>query len=542
MEVKLLDCTLREAPVDNMLLGENIIADVTQNLFASGIDIVEIGFLKSIDKYIYGTTYFKEVSNITSILNKFNVTKKYDNQKIVTLVDYGRVEISSLIEKNKSPVDGIRVCFKKGEFYKSQELFHAIKLKGYDLFIQHVDTKSYTDDEIIEILGIVNHIKPKGYSIVDTFGSMYHKDVIHYVHLCSRYLNKEIQLGFHGHNNLQLANSNAQIFIDECRKYSFNSVCVDTSLFGCGRGAGNANTELIAQYINRNIKFKYDLAKVLDLIDVQIPHLKKKCEWGYNVPYAIAGMNSVHVFNIQHLLSRHTIKYSDLYKIINLFDESKKKCYDYSYLSSLYIKYFENKVDDKESISYLSRLCINREVLFILPGFSLNTFVNELNSYIEAVNPIVVQVNFIDSRFATDLYCFSSIYRYMQSNIESIDPNKLILTSNISKKININTPLIFNYASYIKEGWVNLDVSLLLFLRIFSNAGVSKFSVAFADGFQHSKNYFTDSKEIQYSTDETNLLNKEISEMIKDFLHTTESSINFITPSPYRGINDDNPF
>jgi 4-hydroxy 2-oxovalerate aldolase len=93
-------------------------------------------------------------------------------------------------------------------------------------------------------------------------------------------LNKDIALGFHSHNNLQLSFSNAQELI---LLNSTRNIILDASVFGMGRGAGNLCTELLIQYINENIIRKYDLMPVLEIIDKYIQHLYTKHSWGYSV-------------------------------------------------------------------------------------------------------------------------------------------------------------------------------------------------------------------------------------------------------------------
>ena len=59
--------------------------------------------------------------------------------------------------------------------------------------------------------------------------------------LFNKYLNEDIAIGFHAHNNLQLAFSNALTFINELKDK--RELVIDTSIYGMGRGAGNLPPE-----------------------------------------------------------------------------------------------------------------------------------------------------------------------------------------------------------------------------------------------------------------------------------------------------------
>ena len=83
---------------------------------------------------------------------------------------------------------------------------------------------------------------------------MYEEDLDRIVSVLDRELKENVAIGFHSHNNQQLAFSNAIHFIKILEK-SQRTVVVDSSLCGMGRGAGNATTELMVNYLNH----KYQL-------------------------------------------------------------------------------------------------------------------------------------------------------------------------------------------------------------------------------------------------------------------------------------------
>ena len=61
--LQLLDCTLREAPIDNLMWGEMNIHKMIHGLEMANVDIIECGFLKNAD-YIKGSTSFQRVEDI----------------------------------------------------------------------------------------------------------------------------------------------------------------------------------------------------------------------------------------------------------------------------------------------------------------------------------------------------------------------------------------------------------------------------------------------------------------------------------------------
>ncbi|HEB9434155.1 TPA: aldolase catalytic domain-containing protein [Campylobacter coli] len=527
MSIELLDCTIREAPIKELFFGEEFIQNFIYRLEKTNVDIIECGFLKDCS-YVKGSTIFNKIEQITPYLKN-----KRKDLLYVALVDYGRYDLSQLSDCNENSIDGIRICFKKSE--KDQVLRYAkeIQDKGYKVFIQHVDTLDYSDIEIIEFIQEVNKLKPYAYSIVDTFGSMYADDVVHLYSLINRHLSPNIKLGFHSHNNLMLAASNSQLFITLA--YASRDIMIDGSILGCGRGAGNTHTELMMQYINTKFENKYNIDELLDLIDVLMPKLQKEAKWGYSIPYFLSGIYSSHVFNVNYILKKHKVFSKDLRAIIEQLDEKQKKQYNYPLLEKLYVNYFANTVDDSEGIAEIRRIIKDRKILFILPGASVNKFKNQIQQFIAENNPLVISLNDYNQNFKTDVLFFSSPKRYESFLIKNINMNnKIILTSNIKKEA-LNDEIIVNYLPLIKYGWINLDASILLALRLLLRQGASEFIFAGFDGFfaDGDENYYNDALYVNLEETDVFIINKEIKEMLQDVKKEYDFNFLFITPSQY---------
>lgn len=50
---------------------------------------------------------------------------------------------------------------------------------------------------------------------------------------------------------------------------------VDASLCGMGRGAGNATTELVANYLNLKQHCNYDMNQIMDAIDMYMQYFRR---------------------------------------------------------------------------------------------------------------------------------------------------------------------------------------------------------------------------------------------------------------------------
>lgn len=527
-KINLLDCTLREAPIKDLILGSDYIQKFINALEKTNIDIIECGFLKDIGAR-EDNTIFKHTEEIERYL-----TNKQSDKLYVALVDYGRYDLKNLSPHNGKSIDGIRICFKKAERKDVIPYAKAIKALGYKIFLQQVDTLSYSDLEILEFIKAVNDLKPYVYSIVDTFGSMYAEDLHHLYEIANKNLDKDIKLGFHAHNNLMLAVANSQFFISLASKS--REIIVDASVLGCGRGAGNSNTELLAEFVNNKYNGKYNINELLDLIDILMPKFQQNCHWGYSIHYFLSGVHRTHVFNVNHLLKRHNIKSKDLRSIIENLDEKQKKVYNYAVLEQLYVQHFNRQVDDSKNLRSLIELIKNKKILFIAPDASLNVNKQKIFDFIKQENAFVVAINNYLPDFPTNAIFYSNMNHYQEFKvIQNKDSNnKIFITSNIKTEAE-NNEMIFNYLSLIKFGWINIDTSFILALRLFIKAGVKKFTFAGFDGFStDNKNYYYSEKILTATEkDDLLLLTKETHEMLDDIIKSNNITTEFLTPSVY---------
>ena len=185
----------------------------------------------------------------------------------VAMACYGEYDINQLTEYDGTSIDGIRVTFHYNEVEKALVYCKAIMDKGYKVFVQPVGTTSYSDEQLLQLIKHVNELQPYAFYLVDTLGLMHPNDVLRFFYLIDHNLQKTIHMGFHSHNNLQLSYSNCQTL---AQLATDRVISLDSSVYGMGRGAGNLNTELIANYLNERNGRKYEIEPLLEVVDVTV--------------------------------------------------------------------------------------------------------------------------------------------------------------------------------------------------------------------------------------------------------------------------------
>lgn len=528
-KIKLLDCTLRDgAYINHSLFGKETIKGIINRLQSAKVDIVECGWLKN-DPYQDGSTYYHSPEDARQYVESL---KNGSKTAFTAMIDYNRYDLANLPDNNRKSLDAIRVVFPKDKVDEGMNLAAPIRDKGYNVMFQAANTLGYSDKDLIDLIEKVNRVKPASISVVDTFGAMYGEDLIRILSLFDHNLDPEIVLGFHSHNNLQMSFALAIQFVETLQS-SKRELIVDSSLCGMGRGAGNANTELVANYLNKKHHGDYDLNVILDTIDIYMSHLQSKHTWGYSTPYFVAGNYCAHVNNIVYLQHNHKTRARDLKNVIEMLDADTRRIYDYDNLEKVYSEYISREVDDTEAKRALQDAVNDKMVVLIAPGKSSKTEMGRIKKYIEEEKPIVIGINAILPEYVYDYVFFSNAIRYdyaREAREEQFSRVKKIVTSNISTRGGEGT-YILNYNDLAKRGWKYYDNSTFLCLRLLDMVSAREISIAGFDGFEGGGDYSDSVLDAGVSKEERRQMNNDIKAMLDDFIAMTGSHLRlrFIT-------------
>jgi len=532
-QIQLLDCTLRDgAYIVDSIFGEPAIKGIIKKLDDANVDIIECGWLKN-KKHEAGSTFFHMPTDIKRYLGG-----KKPDKVLVAMIDWDRYDLSQLIPCDGETVNAIRVVFPQAHFREGIEVGEKVADKGYKVFLQAANTLGYSDRELEELAWAVNKAKPAALSIVDTFGAMYDSDLERIVAILDKHIVKDIKFGFHSHNNQQLSFALSMQFAGLMERCGRDGI-IDASLCGMGRGAGNATTELVASYLNRNRCGDYDMNAILDAIDMYMGYFKEHYRWGYSTPYFIAGMYCTHVNNIAYLLNNHRTMAKDMNNIIEALSPEDRKRYDYELLENKYLEYCNQSVNDENTIKMITESIGERSVLLLLPGKSVVQQYNKIQEYIATESPVIIGVNAIIEGYDYSYLFFGNHTRYIYAKEiyqKQFERSKKIIASNIKTKPQKNEWIV-NFSQLIKRGWDHFDNSGLMCLRLMNRLRVRKVVIAGFDGFGNSyeESYADIALPHINPGKKWEELNAEIKDMLADFRSITEGrmKISFLTKSIY---------
>lgn len=529
--VQILDCTLRDGGrIINCEFKDSTIYNIANELTDAGIDIIELGFLRSTElvNYIGNSTFFNDVSQI----NKF--VPHNSRSMYVAFIDYNMYDFSNLEECSNTSITGIRVGFTKKQYAEDlcgiKNVFRIVKEKGYKLFIQTVNSLAYTDEEMLNLIDMVNEIEPYSFGIVDTYGAMYLEDIIHYYNLVDYNLNPSISIDIHSHNNFQLSFAFAQEIIRLAGNE--RNIILDSTLNGMGKCAGNLNTELIVDYLTRKKNYDYELDIILDIIDRYLAPLKKELFWGYSIPAFMAGVYKSHPNNIIYLTDKYRLDSKDIKYIISAIDEEKRQRYDYENIQKIYRQYNANLYDDKKTLNNLRKKFKGQDILIIAPGSSINKYREEIKNYIRTQSMVVISVNFIPINIRCDYYFYANAVHWGRV-YKQIEKDKCILASNIHE--HTDGANIVDYSSILEEKSPFGDNSTIMLLNLLKKLEVRQIRIVGFDGLSDNGINYVNSDFVDNNKLSTNEINEEIRNLYHNFKERTcdKMNVKIITPTLY---------
>ncbi|BCN29607.1 aldolase catalytic domain-containing protein [Anaeromicropila herbilytica] len=522
--IKLLDCTLRDGGyVNNWKFGKKTIQSILKRLSISNLDIIECGFLT--DK-IYEENYslYSDTLDISPLL-----VNKNENTLYVAMIAIGEKEIhpKRLSQAKDSVIKGIRLTFHLNEKKKAFEYAKILMEKGYLVFIQPVGSSNYSDGNLLTLIKEVNSLKPYAFYFVDTLGTMYQNDIVHMLSLIDKNLDDGIVLGYHSHNNLQLAFSNAQ----EMMRFPMKrDIIMDCSVYGMGRGAGNLCTELITDYINHSIEKRYEVIPLLEIVDECLIPIYSKTPWGYSVGYFLASTMCCHPNYASHLLAKQTVPVRIIGSLLDQIPEDRRKTYDKEYIEGIYQKYQEHDVNDMEEIEYLRHELAGREILVLAPGRSIKSKKKAIKSYIKENKPYVIAINNIPE-YPVDLVFIGSERRYKLMKDKLGDYN-ILLTSNITERT--ENARIVNYSDLLNSSIDVSDSTGMMLLKLLVKVSVKKAILAGFDGFKKNPVWNYCDENMIGSIDSEALSKKNKAMNVQLNKRSKEMKISFLTPTKYK--------
>lgn len=276
----ILDCTLRDGGYyTNWDFEAPVVEAYLSAMDKLPVKYIEIGYRNKPSSDYLGQFGYTPIATLETIRSK-------SQKKIAVMLNEKSVSASDLAVLLKpivGLVDVVRLAVAPENFDRALALAKAVKALGFEVSFNLMYMSIWNStDCLYEKLRALNG-EVDVFCMVDSYGSLTPQGVRAIMSNVKE--STSVSLGFHGHNNLQMALINSLTAI-ECGAEN-----IDVTILGMGRGAGNLNLELLLTYLNGSSLLDVDFNAIGDAITVFEP-LRAKYNWGTNLPYMLSGANS----------------------------------------------------------------------------------------------------------------------------------------------------------------------------------------------------------------------------------------------------------
>ena len=524
--LKVLDVTLRDGGcVNNFNFGQSYMEKILAAQEASGVDIIEMGYIDENKGSSFGRTqYINE-----KVIKQCILRHKKPGVTYVAMIDYGKFNIDNLQPRTENGIDGIRMAFQKNNRLDIIPIGRKIIEKGYQFYIQPMITLRYSDAELLELIDMVNKELPyaSGFYIVDSFGEMRPNDMNRVLNLVDHNLNPDMTLGFHSHNNLQMSYSNATALL----QFPTNrNLILDCSIMGMGKGAGNLNTELLLEHLNLYYGKDYKITPLLEVIDKVINQLHSEFYWGYAPEYYLSSANHCTPSYASHFYNKHMLPIDQVGELLGMIVEDKKISFDKNYAEELYRQYNESKtVDDTAVVDDLRSVFVGKRVLLVAPGKSIGNFEQKIREIAEKDDMISIGLN-LTTNLCLDYLLTTRSDVYDEAVVKG---KNVIVVSSVSKGGRGNVKVL-NYKNWINVDEKTHDSSSVIAFNLLRACGVQEIMLAGFDGFSVNinENYFDPNMRRPVNEEQTIQRNAYYKKLISN-MKEEGMTVTFVTPSKY---------
>lgn len=533
--ISLLDCTLRDGGyVNDWKFGRTNLVSIFERLADANVDIIEVGFLDDRRPFDRDRSIFPDTASAAQIYG--DLDKK--NAMVVGMIDYGTCSIENLQPCEQSFLDGIRVIFKKGKMYPAMEFCRQVKALGYQVFAQLVSVTSYTDEELLELVGLVNDVKPFAVSMVDTYGLLDSDALLHIYRILDEHVDSQIQIGFHAHNNFQLGYANALAFL----KYpGRHDIVVDGTLYGMGKSAGNDPIELVAMTLNEKYGGQYRIDAMLEVINESVMSIYREKPWGYSLFYYLCAKNRCHPNYLSDFKREENLSETMIDELLSMIGpEDKKLLYDKKISAQCYDSYLRERCCDGDAVNAFLDFVGSRKILLIGPGKNIRLQEHVVKKYMDEEKPVTISINYLPASIQADCVFITNPKRYHDMTLPLQEKKnagvKTLATTNVTCR-NGSFDFVINRAPLLEKDESIIDNSFLMMVKFLHGIGIRELYCAGFDGYSDKENnYSNPDMEYAFVRREAVNLNRHMKKSIAEYRKSME--IRFITYSAYDAEED----
>lgn len=438
MKLTVLDCTLRDGGYyNNWDFDQKLVSDYLNYLSKSGVQVVELG-LRSFPRngfhgpFAYTSDEFLENLDIPEWLQVgVMIDAKTILQSGLTVVE----AVNQLFKPaSDSKVRLVRVAAHFSEINQCRSIVNQLSLLGYEIGFNMMQSGGRSAGEIYDKVCLIRSWqKIDVLYFADSMGNMSNKDITCIISAIRE--GWQGPIGLHAHNNMGLANSNCMEAIKQGVSW------IDSTITGMGRGAGNAQTEILLSDLECGAIGSFKAEPLYKLVLDHFGPLQKSLGWGQNFAFHYSALNNIHPTYAQELLSDSRYESADIVNALKFLSKNDSSSFDRQRVQQAFDAEDTHEVNGSwNAFSW----CSGEDILIIGSGPSLKKYASSIEDFITKRGIKVLSINFhneieeslITAYVAADAKRLTlDAKRYNQTQKPIVMPSRLV-DSNILEELN----------------------------------------------------------------------------------------------------------
>lgn len=310
--MEILDCTLRDGGYyTNWDFDREHVKTYLKSFNSLPVEYLEVGYRNPKLKGYNGEYYYCPKKTLQFL-------KEHSNKKLAIILNEKDIRIEMvdlLLDPCQGIIDMVRMAIDPVNFERALELAKAVKAKGFKvafnvMYMSTWDNYPEMMDRLQHLNGTVDY-----FYLVDSFGGVFPEVVKSTIQKVKA--KTDVKIGFHGHNNLEMALANTLAAIEE------GVDVVDATVTGMGRGAGNLKTELLLTVLNQNNDLEVDF-NALSEVTALFQDLQEEYKWGTSLPYMVSGANSLPQKQVMEWVSNRYYSINSIIRALSNQTKNKK--------------------------------------------------------------------------------------------------------------------------------------------------------------------------------------------------------------------------
>lgn len=441
-DFKILDCTIRDGGhLNDWRFDPDCVKASYDAAVKSGVDYFEIGYRMPSTVANKG-----EFAYCLDDFLKSLIPNPVEDCKIVLMIDAGKSDQTLFVSCTPAQtiVSGVRVAAYPYELEKAVLIVEALHGMGYEVFLNLMASSELAESHYDFLKAWQQKHILNAICFADSFGAFIPKDITRQIGRLKACGYERI--GFHGHNNLQMAFANTLQAISDGIKY------VDASIYGMGRGSGNLPMEVLIGFMEKEGNTEHNTVPLLSVIERFYLDLFKTYDWGYKTRSLLGGLKNVHPYYVDEIYKSNTYTIEEIWNVLDRVKDSCPISYSteklnmtlegrfYTPITPQKAREMYNKLSDQLNILPAEDAFVQgkfelqdrykgRKFLILANGSSLVNSREKILAFSRQENCILIGVNYLQALYEPQYHVFVNRKRFAKYVNTMWDGSSLIVPS-----------------------------------------------------------------------------------------------------------------